>query len=144
MTKSTTRADEALRQIGEVADEVGLSLRTIRYYEEVALVSPSGRSAGGFRLYTDEDVARFRLVKAFKPLKFSLDEMRDLLDLRDRVEVGEDLDADEAGRLGVYAEMAAYRSEQMRDQLQAVESLARVLARQAAAARQLTLRGARR
>ena len=43
-------------QIGEVAERTGLSLRTIRYYEEVGLLSPSGRTAGGFRLYADSDV----------------------------------------------------------------------------------------
>ena len=41
--------EERMHQIGEVADVVGLSLRTIRHYEEVGLVPPSGRTAGGFR-----------------------------------------------------------------------------------------------
>src|SRR5690348_10590123 len=44
-------------QIGEVADRIGLSLRTIRYYEEVGLITPSARSPGGFRLYTEDDVS---------------------------------------------------------------------------------------
>ena len=59
-------------QIGEVAEQVGLSLRTIRYYEEVGLVTPSSRTSGGFRLYTETEVARLRLVKRMKPLEFSL------------------------------------------------------------------------
>lgn len=42
-------------QIGEVAERIGLSLRTIRYYEEVGLVVPSVRSQGGFRLYTEPE-----------------------------------------------------------------------------------------
>jgi len=46
-----------MHQIGQVAGAVGLSLRTIRHWEEVGLVLPSGRSAGGFRLYTDQDTA---------------------------------------------------------------------------------------
>jgi DNA-binding transcriptional MerR regulator len=66
-------------QIGEVAHEVGLSLRTIRYYEELGLVSPSGRSEGGFRLYTTDDVARLSLVKALKPLGMPLETMRELI-----------------------------------------------------------------
>ncbi len=72
-------------QIGEVADEVGLSLRTIRYYEEIGLVEPSGRTEGGFRLYTDSDVERLRLVKALKPVGMSLETMADLLETADLV-----------------------------------------------------------
>lgn len=134
MTRPTTGTDQELRQIGEVAERVGLSLRTIRYYEEVGLAPPSGRSDGGFRLYTDDDVERLRLVKSFKPLKFTLEEMRDLLALRDRFAVGESLSPVETGRLRVYADAAAHRSERLREQLDDVESLARVLAREAARA----------
>ena len=72
-------------QIGEVADEVGLSLRSIRYYEEIGLVEPSGRTEGGFRLYTDSDVERLRLVKALKPVGMSLETMADLLETADLV-----------------------------------------------------------
>jgi DNA-binding transcriptional MerR regulator len=66
-------------QIGEVAERTGLSLRTIRYYEEVGLVIPSARTPGGFRLYTEPDVARLELIMRMKPLGFQLDEMRRLL-----------------------------------------------------------------
>lgn len=66
-------------QIGEVADRVGLSLRTIRYYEEVGLVVPSGRTHGGFRLYTTADIDRLSLVKALKPVGMSLETMGELL-----------------------------------------------------------------
>lgn len=72
--------------IGEVAERVGLSLRTIRYYEEIGLISPSARSQGGFRLYLEADVARLQLVKDMKPLGFSLDEMRDLLGVLDKLD----------------------------------------------------------
>lgn len=72
-------------QIGEVADDVGLSLRTIRYYEEIGLVTPSGRTEGGFRLYTDSDVERLRLVKALKPVGMSLETMTELLEAADRM-----------------------------------------------------------
>lgn len=77
-------------QIGEVATRTGLSLRSIRYYEEVGLVLPSMRSTGGFRLYTDEDVARLELVKRMKPLDFSLEDMRGLLEVADALEVETD------------------------------------------------------
>lgn len=67
-------------QIGEVAERLGLSLRTIRYYEEVGLVTPSGRTDGGFRLYTEEDIALLETVKALKPIGMSLEAMQELLD----------------------------------------------------------------
>lgn len=66
-------------RIGEVAERVGLSLRTIRHYEEVGLIRPSTRTKGGFRLYTEDDAQRLALIKRMKPLDFSLEEMRDLL-----------------------------------------------------------------
>lgn len=64
---------------------VGLSLRTIRYYEEIGLVAPSGRTEGGFRLYTDADIERLHLVKALKPIGMSLETMGRLLEAVDRV-----------------------------------------------------------
>lgn len=73
-------------QIGEVAERTELSLRTIRHYEEVGLVVPSARSQGGFRLYTEPDVARLMLIRRMKPLGFSLEEMRDLLAATDRLD----------------------------------------------------------
>ncbi|MFF5726469.1 MerR family transcriptional regulator [[Kitasatospora] papulosa] len=75
-------------QIGEVAARTELSLRTIRHYEETGLVAPSARSRGGFRLYTEADVARLMVVRRMKPLGFSLDEMRDLLEAVDHLDDG--------------------------------------------------------
>ena len=72
---------KTLLQIGEVAEQVGLSLRTVRYYEEVGLVTPSARSEGGFRLYSDEDVSRLTLVKRMKALGLTLEEMGELVKL---------------------------------------------------------------
>jgi DNA-binding transcriptional MerR regulator len=63
-------------QIGEVAERTGLSLRTIRYYEEVGLVGPSARTRGGFRVYTESDAARLELIKRVKSLQFTLEETR--------------------------------------------------------------------
>jgi len=87
-TENTPRTKK-LHQIGDVADRVGLSLRTVRYYEEAGLVRPSDRTDGGFRLYGDEEVARLEVIKQMKPLGFSLQEMRELLDARDLLESGQ-------------------------------------------------------
>lgn len=78
----------SLCRIGDAAQRTGLSLRTIRYYEEVRLVLPSGRTSGGFRLYTDDDVERLLLVRAMKPLHLSLESTREMLAARDRLASG--------------------------------------------------------
>lgn len=126
-----------MHQIGSVADAVGLSLRTIRHYEEVDLVVPSGRSPGGFRLYTDRDVDRLRLVKRMKPLNFSLEEIRDVLGLLDsQTDEADDEAAGELGdRFDMYAALAAERCERLREQLAAASEFADMLNRAARAAR---------
>ncbi len=67
---------ETTYQIGEVAARVGLSQRSIRHYDDLGIVKPSARTAGGFRLYTQADVDRFLLIKPFKPLGIGLEEAR--------------------------------------------------------------------
>lgn len=74
-----------LMQIGDVAERTGLSLRTIRHYEDVGLLPEAQRSPGGFRLYGEAAVSRLLLIKQMKPLDFSLEEMRDLIEVRDRL-----------------------------------------------------------
>lgn len=65
--------------IGELAKRAGMSLRTIRHYDEVGLLVPSGRTSGGFRVYTEQDLERLLVVRRMKPLGFTLDEMAELL-----------------------------------------------------------------
>ena len=129
--------DDGMYQIGGVASRVGLSLRTVRYYEEVGLVVPSGRTEGGFRLYTDDDIQRLALVKQLKPLDFSLDELRSLLEVRDRLaDEGDDaVRAVLVDRLDAYADTAAERCSRLREQLEQVEAVTRTLQREVKAAR---------
>ncbi|MGN6250770.1 MAG: MerR family transcriptional regulator [Marmoricola sp.] len=68
-------------QIGEVAELTGLSLRTLRHYDEIGLCSPSSRSDGGFRLYSADDVERLLVIRRMKPLGYSLDDMHRVMDL---------------------------------------------------------------
>ncbi len=120
---------EPTMHIGEVAERIGLSLRTIRYYEEVGLIAPSARTPGGFRLYTEADVTRLQLIKDMKPLGFSLDEMRDLLGVLDRLD-----DSTETGahghlieRLAMYRVAADARCDALRGRLRIAESFAGTL-----------------
>ena len=67
---------ERFMQIGEVAARTELSLRSLRHWEEVGLLKPSGRSEGGFRLYTEADVDKILVIRRMKPLGFTLDQMK--------------------------------------------------------------------
>jgi MerR family copper efflux transcriptional regulator len=73
-------AENGYLQIGQVAERTELSIKTIRHYEQVGLVEPAARSAGGFRLYTGADVNRLLVIRRMKPLGFTLAEMKQLLD----------------------------------------------------------------
>ncbi|MCX4393223.1 MULTISPECIES: MerR family transcriptional regulator [Streptomyces] len=118
-------------QIGEVAARTELSLRTIRHYEETGLVIPSARSQGGFRLYTEADVARLMVIRRMKPLGFTLDEMRDLLAATDRLDSDEELPAGEREQLLAhvrgYEQAAAQKIEDLRVQLARAEDFATTL-----------------
>lgn len=118
-------------QIGEVATRTELSLRTIRYYEEAGLVVPSARSQGGFRLYTETDVTRLLVIRRMKPLGFTLDQMRDLLDAVDRLDAGDGLGADEhealLERVRGYERTAVEQVENLRVQLSRAEDFAATL-----------------
>ena len=124
----------AHKQIGEVAERTRLSLRTIRYYEEVGLVVPSARSQGGFRLYSEADITRLQLVRRMKPLDFSLEEMRDLLHVTDRLGATDDPPADEerarlTERLDSFRKVAEARCETLRARLEMAEDFAATLRR---------------
>jgi DNA-binding transcriptional MerR regulator len=118
-------------QIGEVAARTELSLRTIRHYEETGLVVPSARSQGGFRLYTENDVARLMVIRRMKPLGFTLDQMRDLLDATDRLDADGELDPDERQallqRVREHEQSAAEQVEKLRVQLARAEDFAATL-----------------
>jgi DNA-binding transcriptional MerR regulator len=107
-------------QIGEVADRTGLSLRAIRHYEEVGLAPPSARSQGGFRLYTEDDVARLGVIRRMKPLGFTLEEMRELLAVLDELQTGDPAGARRAElteRLTAYRAMVDRHCEELRARL---------------------------
>ena len=136
--KERTGSGSGHVQIGDVAERTGLSLRTIRWYEEVGLVPPSARTSGGFRLYTDADIERLELVKRMKPLDFTLEEMRDLLTTVDRLDDPDTSAADATAlreRLVMYRELADSRVAALRTQLATAEAFARSLAERGSARR---------
>ena len=108
-------------QIGEVAARTELSLRSLRHWEEVGLLRPSGRTDGGFRLYTEADVEKILVIRRMKPLGFSLDEMRAVMaDL----EVLRDAGADEPARAAARARVGAVREDAVERRARLVRQLA--------------------
>lgn len=66
-------------RIGEVAALARVSVRTLRHYDSVGLLAPSGRSAAGYRLYTPADLERLQHVLFYRELGFPLEEIRELM-----------------------------------------------------------------
>lgn len=116
-----------LMQIGQVAERTGLSLRTIRWYEEEGLVGPTTRTGGGFRLYSEHDVARLEVIKQMKPLGFSLEEMRQLLTLLDDLGTAEEDRCALLDRLRMFHEAATARVRALEEQLRVAEAFAATL-----------------
>nr|WP_092105039.1 MerR family transcriptional regulator [Brevibacterium sandarakinum] len=108
--------------IGEVADRTGLSLRTLRHYDEIGLASPSDRTSGGFRLYTETDVEHLLLVRRMKPLGFSLEQMGEVLAAAD-VLAGDPDDAGARATLNSFLTDAQQRREKLDRQLSAADEL---------------------
>lgn len=105
--------------IGELADRSQMSLRTIRHYDEVGLLKPSGRTEGGFRLYTERDFARLLVIRRMKPLGFTLEAMAELLRVVDALEATEPGQDDTAIRseLDDFIEEAQRRRAKLEEQL---------------------------
>jgi DNA-binding transcriptional MerR regulator len=69
-------------QIGLLAKKTGVSVDSIRFYERRGLLARPPRSSGGFRLYTEEDIAALAFLRQVQALGFSLEEIHEFLLLR--------------------------------------------------------------
>ena len=108
----------AVMHIGELAEKTGLSLRTIRHYDEVGLLKPTGRTDGGFRLYTHGDFIRLMLIRRMKPLGFPLEEMTDLLRVIDTLSDSDTMaDPDVRRELDNFITEAVKRRAKLQEQL---------------------------
>lgn len=76
-------------KIGELAAQLGTTVRTIRYYEEAGLLTPL-RSAGGTRLYNTLHLARLQAILALAGQGFSLEAIRDLVQTREQCFTGDE------------------------------------------------------
>jgi len=65
--------------ISQLASAAGIPTTTLRYYERVGLIEPEARSAGNYRLYTDESLRKVKFVRAAQRIGFTLDDIKELL-----------------------------------------------------------------
>jgi MerR family transcriptional regulator, copper efflux regulator len=75
---------QPLLQIGRVATSSGVPVKTIRYYEELGLLKPLGRTESKFRLFQPEAIARLTFIKRLQKLGLSLHEIAEILQVYDR------------------------------------------------------------
>lgn len=68
-----------LFMIGELSKKMGVSVRTLQYYDKKGLLNPSGKSEGGRRLYSSKDIITLHQILSMKDLGFSLDEIKSML-----------------------------------------------------------------
>ena len=74
--------------IGRLAQQAGTTTRTVRYYEEMGLIKPEGRSPGGFRCYSDQQLDRLRMIMSLKGMEFDLDQIKTILDKQSNNDTG--------------------------------------------------------
>jgi DNA-binding transcriptional MerR regulator len=66
--------------VGQVADLAGVTIRTLHHYDEIGLLSPSGRSAAGYRIYEEPDLERLQRILFYRELGFALEEISTIVD----------------------------------------------------------------
>ncbi|HET7479311.1 MAG TPA: MerR family transcriptional regulator [Rubrobacteraceae bacterium] len=117
-------ATKELRRVGEVAERLGVSPRTIKYYEEIGLVEPA-RSQGGFRLYGEREVERLERILRMKGMGYSLAAIREILAVRDTAQEADKVTVLKTVRrhLKEQEREAEGRIRQMREDLKRAETL---------------------
>lgn len=84
---NTSKAETQLVRIGAVAEQIRISERTLRYYEEYGLVAPSAYSRGGARLYDEKAIDRVSRIRTLQSLMgFNLEEIKDILIAEDHLD----------------------------------------------------------
>ena len=107
---------EGFMTVGEVAKKMGVTVRTLQYYDKEELLSPSAESEGGRRLYTDKDLVMLHQIISLKSLGFSLKDIKGRLNsLKTPSEV--------ANALTEQADAIRINIKQLKDSLAAIEQL---------------------
>jgi MerR family transcriptional regulator, repressor of the yfmOP operon len=132
---SASAADDAstsagLLRIQEVAAQIGATTRSVRYWEEMGLLTPAARSDGDYRLYDATDVERLRFIKALRDdAGFSLAEIAQLLEdeaARERGHAAYHATTDPAERLRILRDRAArfeHQTAMLRSKIERLQSM---------------------
>jgi len=115
MTKVNERAHTALT-VGQVAERLGVTVRTLHHYDAIGLVVPSERTSARYRLYTVEDITRLQQVVVYRRLGFALEEIALLLDDRAAADDGAVI-----GHLRRQRAAVMSRLDEMRDLVTAID-----------------------
>jgi MerR family transcriptional regulator, thiopeptide resistance regulator len=124
-----------LLKVGDLARQTGVSVRTLHHYDEIGLLSPSGRTEAGYRLYATDDILRLQRIVSLRQIGFSLEEIRECLKqcnfslseviqlhitgLREQIEQSNKL----LKRLEMIAEMNSTESVSVEDLMQTIEAI---------------------
>ena len=111
-----------LLKIGVFAKHANTNLRTLRYYEEVGLLSPAARSQGGFRYYRREDLNRVTLIRDLQELGLTLDEIGELIKDRSQCDQRSELMERVSRTLKANRELLSSRMEQLECQIAKLDS----------------------
>lgn len=111
-----TAIPDGYMTVGEAARKMGITVRTLQYYDKEGLLSPSAESEGGRRLYTDKDLVKLHQILSLKSLGFSLDDIKQHL-------VSLETPTDVANALTKQADIIRGKIEQLTASLTAIEQL---------------------
>lgn len=114
-------------RIGELADQTGVSVKTIRYYEDIGVLAPAARTPSGYRDYDDTTVDRLAFVRAAQTVGLTLGEIREIVALRDRGETPCRHVVDLIQRRAAEIEARIVALQQLHHDLQRLERRARTL-----------------
>jgi DNA-binding transcriptional MerR regulator len=122
-------------KVGDLAKQTGVSVRTLHYYDEIGLLSPSARTESGYRLYATNDIVRLQQIVSLRQIGFALEEIRECLQqgnfslaqviqlhmkrLREQIEMSEKL----LKRLEMIAEMNSTKTVSVEDLMQTIEAI---------------------
>jgi len=107
-------------KIGEVARQARISIKTLHHYDAIGLLSPTGRTESGYRLYSMQDMLRLQQILFYRELEFSLEAIQQLLSqpgfdyltaLKEQKTMLEEKQQKLSGVLGLINKMIAYKEE---------------------------------
>ncbi len=114
-------------KIGEVAAQSGLSVKALRYYDDIGILRPATRTGSGYRLYDPDALTQVAFVRAAQAVGLTLGEIREIIALRDRGEVP----------CGHVLELIRRRAAELDDRIAELEALRSELRRLARRARRM-------